>query len=81
MMYLGGALCLWIVRGWKVGQLEELDRALEARGMDRADVREAEKRVQEGLPISPASRGDALPIYSGWRCKDLARRMCIKKIV
>jgi MFS family permease len=80
MMYLGGALCLWIVRGWKVGQLEEVQRQLGSRGVDEAGVREAEKKIQEGVPIPQPSSVDKLR-KSGWRWKDLARRMWAKKIV
>jgi hypothetical protein len=59
MMYLGGALCLWIVRGWKVGQLEELDRHLEP------DL-PGEKKVQDGALLSEAVTIDSL-MTGGWR--------------
>lgn len=86
MMYLGAALCLWIVRGWKVGQLEEQDRALATRETNAAAVEKVEKNVPDGLPPPPAaSKGDAPPSTTsrkrGWRARDLARRMCIKKTV
>jgi len=80
MMYLGGALCLWIVRGWKVGQLEELERYLEARGVDETDIRDTEKKVQEGIPTSNPLEVERLR-KTGWSLKDLVRRMLARKVV
>jgi len=74
MMYLGGALCIWIVRGWKVGQLEELDRHLEA------DLQGMETKVLDGALLSEAVRIDSLRT-GGWRWRDLLRRMWARKVV
>jgi MFS family permease len=80
MMYLAGALCLWLVRGWKVGQLEELERHLQARGVDETALRDTEKKIQEGFPTPGPVEVDVLE-KSGWSLKDLVRRMWAKKIV
>lgn len=80
MMYFGGALCLWVVRGWKVGELEEMERHPQAHGVDRVDMRRTEKKLQENIPTSgPVEMGRLRK--SGWALKDLGRRMWAKKVV
>jgi MFS family permease len=80
LMYLGGALCLWIVRGWKVGQLEELERQLVAEGVDEDHLRRTEKEIQEGASTSQSVKVEDLR-KSGWNLRDLVRRMWIRKVV
>ena len=80
MMYLGGALCLWIIRGWKVGQLEELERHCEALGVEQADLEHMEKRIRDGIPTSECAGVDSLRT-SGWSWRDLLRRMLARKVV
>jgi MFS family permease len=80
MMYLGGALCLWVVRGWKVGQLEELEGLLAARQMNEAYTREVEKNVQEGFPAAENARVDAFT-EGRWCLESLVLRMWARKVV
>jgi hypothetical protein len=61
LMYVGGALCLFVLRGWKIGQLEEVERRLreEARNSGRGvlkgpEARDPEKRIVD----APAASAD-----------------------
>ena len=81
VMYLGGALCLWVLRGWKVGQLQEAERRLEARAVDEAGVRKAEQKLQAGTATMPQPSRVYSLSRSGRRSKNLVSRMCVGKIV
>ena len=72
MMYVGGALSLWVVRGWKVGEIEELERRLQAKGVSGKDLKNIEKQAirDEDQAVSSSA---ATP--TGWQLRDLARRM------
>jgi hypothetical protein len=39
-MYIGAAVCLWLVRAWKIGEVEEKEAAMAKSGTD------------EGIPMS-----------------------------
>jgi MFS family permease len=67
MMYLGAALCLWIVRGWKILQLTERE-IQSSEGTN--DVKDPSDIIE--LAQSPRIR---------WTFKLLARKMWAKKIV
>jgi MFS family permease len=80
-MYVGGALCLWVVRGWKIGQLEEVERRLkEDERRSRGSVLNAlEKRTGQGEAgaggeIERVATQDEVRKV-GWQGKDLVRRM------
>ena len=71
LMYVGGALCLWILKGWKVGELEEMETRL-TRKVDPEKSAGADGN-QVVLPYPIARKG--------WLPKDLIRRMCkVRKV-
>ena len=72
MVYFGGALCIWVVRGWKVGELEELDRQLERKGLNPADMAIAEKHAEANHDEAMKS---AILSERAWQPRDLLRRM------
>ena len=79
-MYVGGALCLWVLRGWKIGQLEEVERRLRAEGRRQESVMNViEKRASSGQAgvggeiERVATQEDVRKV--GWESKDLWRRM------
>ena len=78
VMYVGGALSLWVVRGWKVGELEELERRLQAKGMSENEVETLEMKavVDEDEALTSPSVNPA-----SWQPRDLARRMLAWKCV
>jgi MFS family permease len=78
MMYVGGALCLWVVRGWKVGEIEEFERSLRAKGVNEEDLKNIEKKVvvDEDQTITSSSVHGA-----GWQPRDVSRRMWAWKCV
>ena len=79
LMYLGGALCLWVLRGWKVGEIEELDRRrLEARRSSAVDLRDGEGVAVDGHKQIVRLRSGSPP---SWLTKDLFRRMGIRRYV
>lgn len=80
LSYIAAGLCLWIVRGWKVGEMEAHERHL------------AEKRRRESFPLQEADEDehgnglqrerslvetqvDPLASQEGWEIKGLMRRM------
>ncbi len=72
MMYVIGALSLWIVRGWKVGELEELERRLQAKGIEGRDLADAEKKaaIDNDQALSYKAVGQ-----KAWQPRDLVRRL------
>ena len=78
MVYVGGALSLWIVRGWKVGELEDLERRLQAKGMSENDM----KAVEQNAVIDDDQVFTTSSVHPiGWQPRDLARRMWAWKCV
>jgi hypothetical protein len=78
IMYVGGALSLWIVRGWKIGGIEELERSLRAEGVGEGELTDIEKKgAVDDHQAAPASS------VSGrrWQLRDLARRMLVWRYV
>jgi MFS family permease len=71
LSYVAAGLCLWIVRGWKVGEIEAHKR-LVAEKRRRESVRR-EEGVQEGNPIE--AEFDPAASHEGWELKGLLRRM------
>jgi MFS family permease len=71
-MYVGGALSLWIVRGWKVGEMEELERSLRAKGVNEEDLKNMEKKV-----VADEDQTITASCVQGrrWQPRDLVRRM------
>jgi hypothetical protein len=71
-MYVGGALSLWVVRGWKVGEIEGLEKRLREKGVDNEDLKSIERKVvvDEGHVMS-----SSLDDGTRWQLRDLARRM------
>jgi MFS family permease len=81
--YIAAAVCLWIVRGWKVGELERMERRKELVGrqavedtialdMERRDEKNGtdcapQRQVQSTEPCEAE--------INNWKLKDLLRRM------
>jgi hypothetical protein len=62
LMYVGGALCLFVLRGWKIGQLEEVEKRVreDARNNGRGVLKgpepsDPEKRIAAARPIRDSS--------------------------
>ena len=71
---------MWVLRGWKIGQLEEVERRLEREGRRRGSVLAAlQKRASEGEAGDGgeiervATQDDVRKV--GWEWRDLGRRM------
>ena len=86
-MYLGATLCLWLVRGWKVGEIEELARVELAEGAGDREIKRAEKDAEAGLEVRPG-RGDEVDgnriaelKARSWKGRDLLRRLLVPKRV
>lgn len=81
LSYIAAGLCLWVVRGWKIGEMEEAERL----GL------KAQRRSQQvgGLQEKTGTVGDDLTREvsavsvrkQAWRPRDLLRRMLRPKIV
>ena len=81
-MYVGGAMCILVVRGWKIGQLEEVERRLarESRGGEGVlGKEEVEKMMLEGAGGGEIERivTDEEVVKMTWKGRDLLRR-CFK---
>ncbi|CAG8359616.1 unnamed protein product [Penicillium salamii] len=74
-MYIGAALCLWLVRGWKVGEIE---RAQREDAMPVAPLTKAEKETTGSVVNTPAE-----PVQTAqlWSPVSLVRRMVTMKRV
>ncbi|CAG8367748.1 unnamed protein product [Penicillium salamii] len=68
-MYIGAALCLWLVRGWKVGEVE---RAQREDAMPVAPLTKTEKETTGSFVNTPA-----VPVQTAqlWSPVSLVRRM------
>jgi MFS family permease len=88
-MYVAGALCLWVLRGWKIGQLEVIERRLAEQGKRHESIQQA-----IGMKENDASAGSHLDggvierlgtqdevRQSAWETKALLRRMMTWKRV
>lgn len=78
-MYVGGALCMWVLRGWKIGQLEEVERRLQAKGRRKESVLQAMAKSQRdeaggGGEIERVATQEEVRKV-GWHWRDLGRRM------
>lgn len=80
-MYLGGGLCLLVLRGWKIGQMEVVEKRLieedKRKGgdgvLDKADV---ERKILQGAgggEIERVATEDEV-VKQSWNGKDLIRR-------
>lgn len=89
LSYIIGGFCLWIVRGWKVGEMEEQER-LQSKESSHATFEKDDEIVMPPSNESPDPRDhmpgvkdDALTRQksaasireAGWRPRDLLRRM------
>lgn len=73
LSYVAAGLCLWIVRGWKVGEMEAHERHM-AEKRRRESVREQEVgNAAAGCQIEAES--DPLASQEGWEIRGLMRRM------
>jgi hypothetical protein len=52
-MYLGAAICLWLVRAWKIGELEEEASVKEKTGLELIDIDASDRRPSLGFKRSP----------------------------
>lgn len=89
LSYIVGGLTLWVLRGWKIGELEEMERLKhkeEAR-MSRGGLRtgQDEKQLADNSETQDSPLTQTVSIVSarkqGWRPKAMFRRMMKAKIV
>jgi len=52
-MYVGAAVCLWFVRAWKIGELEEEASMKEKTESELTDVNASDGRASLGFKRSP----------------------------
>ncbi|KPI37866.1 putative transporter MCH2 [Cyphellophora attinorum] len=67
-MYVAGAMCLWVLRGWKIGQVEEVERrvlAAKRRSVRTALVEKQEEKAQDELAGKELQGGELLPDGGG----------------
>ena len=70
LCYLVGAACLWVVRGWKVGEMEALEeKSRREKGGSKREMGRVEATVDP-----EASR-------EGWEVRGLVRRMRKRTVV
>jgi MFS family permease len=87
--YIAGTGCLWIVRGWKVGELERIARRKEIEERRATENRIlmdvetlGEKQSSGGLPqSSPTSIEPFAAEKDNWKPKDVMRRMNAWRVV
>jgi MFS family permease len=79
-MYFGGALCLWVLRGWKIGQIEEVERRLTQEGQRKESVLNALEKRRSATEAGGGGEIERVATQedvrkAGWQLKDLGRRM------
>ncbi|KAL9109336.1 MAG: hypothetical protein Q9227_005966 [Pyrenula ochraceoflavens] len=87
-MYFGAALCLWLVRAWKVGEIEELARLKLEKGAKREEVARAEKDAEAGVVVGAENGRESVDKSQAaelkgksWKGRDLVRRLwAIKRV-
>jgi len=72
LSYFVGSLCVWLVRGWKLAEIEELDSVLRSKGLSGDMLKEAEKRAI--IDESQSTRSQSISNAS-WKRKGLLVRM------
>ena len=89
LSYVGGGLAMWVVRGWKIGEMEEMERLKQITDQRRSR-RSMMETSQEKSDIGPMTAPQdvltrEVSIVSarkqGWKPRDLFRRMMKPKIV
>ena len=88
-MYVGGCLCLWVLRGWKIGQLEVIERRLLAQGRRHESIRHVMVEIEKDTSAAAHVDGGVIERIgtqdevrkSAWQPKDLLRRMMTWKKV
>lgn len=87
LSYMAGGICLWVLRGWKIGEVDETERQRikreEERSRQAALPSEKMGHESEGYPKEALTReiSAASARKQGWKPRDLARRMVRPKIV
>lgn len=90
LSYILGGLVLWVLRGWKIGQLEEFDRLEARKTRQRSAVLQSTEEKTTMEDVSATAEHDvsltreisaASARKEGWSYKDLLRRMFKPKIV
>ena len=74
MMYSGAALCLCLVRGWRVGEIERIENELQKKGADPAKIREVEEKRAQGQFDEDKGADQT------WKPADLLRRVMLVKV-
>ena len=71
-------MCLWIVRGWKVGEMEAHERRVEEKKR-RESLREIDQGAKSGNTNQTGSpvemEADLAASQAGWQIRGLLRRM------
>lgn len=82
MSYLAGGAVIWVLRGWKIGQLEELER-LKRHETQRSALRGTGEKSSDEPDDNALTREitAASARKQGWNLKVLFRRMITPKIV
>ena len=87
-MYVGGAVCLWVLRGWKIGQLEVIERRMAREGRRQESIQQVMSGSKEKELGGKVDRGVIERIgtqdeirQSAWAPRDLLRRMMTRKKV
>ena len=87
-MYIGGGLCIWLARAWKVGEMEARAQKMAERGRRQESILNAEKRSvagQTGWGENERGPGDheqpARPQYQIWALQNMFSNMFVRKVV
>jgi len=85
--YIIAGLCMWVIRGWKIGEIEEVKRLLAKaqRSKERARIGtdHGQNDEKDGEPENALTReiSTVSARKQGWKLRDLMRRMLTPKIV
>lgn len=87
--YIGAGLCLWVARGWKIGEMEAHSQKMRARGRRQESILNAEQRSIAGQddaleyagPNPDLREEPSATNYEIWNLGNLLRNMLAWKVV
>lgn len=84
-MYIAGGLCLWVARGWKVGEIEANARKMREKGRRQESIMLAEQRSIAGqsdvADEGERDGGNDSQTYQIWNPGNMLRNMFVWKVV
>jgi len=80
-VYIGASLCLWLVRGWKIGELERAQQRRGSAAREAALANDGDEKLESSPTVASASTSGAIYDSQLFQPFSLVRRMVALKRV